>query len=362
MFLNIVRGVELFFTRALLLARAKTGIVAIIFAAIAGTSACTASEVNIYSYRQPYLIEPLLKAFAKATGIKANIIFAKKGLIERMKAEGLNSPADILLTTDIGRLTGAKAKGITAAVLNSEISKLIPPAYRDHEGHWFGLTRRARVVFASKDRVAQDEISYEDLADPKWRGRICIRSGHHVYNVALIASMIAHHGEAKTSLWLAGLKANLARKPSGNDRAQVKGVFSGQCDLAIGNTYYMAKMMLNDKKPEQKQWAASVKMLFPNGGTHGTHVNISGMALAKHAPHRANAIRLMSFLAGDKAQKIYASINHEYPIRDDIPVSDFVAQWGTLNADRLSLNDIAGFRKKASELVDRVGFNNGPGS
>lgn len=342
----------------------KTGFTAVMFAVLASSavSAGGGGEVNIYSYRQPFLIEPLLKEFTRATGIKANIIFAKKGLIERMAAEGVNSPADVLLTTDIGRLTGSKAKGITDAVSNSEILKNIPAAYRDKDGHWFGLTRRARVVFASKDRVAQNEITYEELADPKWRGRICIRSGHHVYNVALIASMIAHHGEEKTAKWLEGLKANLARKPSGNDRAQIKGVYSGECDLAIGNTYYMAKMMLNDKKPEQKKWAASVKMLFPNRKNRGSHVNISGMALAKHAPHRANAVKLMAFLASDKAQKIYASVNHEYPVRDDIPVSDLVAGWGKLKADPLSLNTIAGFRKKASELVDRVGFNNGPGS
>ena len=214
------------------------------------------SEVNIYSYRQPNLIEPLLKEFTKETGVKANIIFAKKGLIERMAAEGRNSPADVLLTTDIGRLTGAKSKGITAGVKDAALERIIPEAYRGHEGHWFGLTRRGRIVFASKTRVAENSIDYEDLADPKWRGRICVRSGHHVYNVALIASMIAHNGAAKTEKWLEGFKANLARKPSGNDRAQVKGVFSGECDIAIGNTYYMAKMMLNEKKPEQKEWAS----------------------------------------------------------------------------------------------------------
>ncbi len=351
-----MRGVELFFRKV------KTAIAAIMFVTVMSGAAGAAGEVNIYSYRQPYLIEPLLNEFTKSTGIKVNIIFAKKGLIERMAAEGLNSPADVLLTTDIGRLTGAKAKGITGAVSGTEISKLIPAAYRDTEGHWFGLTRRARVVFASRDRVTENEISYEDLADTKWRGRICIRSGHHVYNIAMIASMIAHHGEAKTVKWLEGVKANLARKPSGNDRAQVKGVYSGECDLAIGNTYYMAKMMLNDKKPEQKKWAASVKMLFPNSGSRGSHVNISGMALAKHAPHRDNAIKLMTFLAGDKAQKIYASVNHEYPVRDNIKVSGLVAGWGKLKADPLSLNKLAGLRKRASEIVDQVGFNDGPGS
>ena len=344
------------FSGALLLVFATT------LAVIAPAPARVPSEVNIYSYRQPYLIEPLLKEFTRETGIKANIIFANKGLIERMAAEGRNSPADVLLTTDIGRLSGAKSKGITAPSSDPVIKKSIPGAYRDQEGHWFGLTRRGRIVFASRDRVKENAVTYEDLALPKWRGRICVRSGHHVYNVALIASMIAHHGVAEAEKWLQGFKANFARKPSGNDRAQIKGVYSGECDLAIGNTYYMAKMMLNEKKPEQKKWAASVKLLFPNAKTRGTHVNISGMALAKHAPNRDNAIKLMRFLASDKAQEIYASVNHEYPVRDGIQPSKLVADWGTLKADALSLNDIAKLRKKASELVDKVGFNNGPSS
>ena len=334
----------------------------VVMTGIAATAVQASSEVNIYSYRQPYLIEPLLKEFAKESGIKANIIFAKKGLIERMAAEGRNSPADVLLTTDIGRLTGAKSKGITGTLNDSVINGHVPAAYRDKAGHWFGLTRRGRVVFASRDRVTENAITYEDLADPKWKGKICVRSGHHVYNVALIASMIAHHGAERAEKWLRGFKENLARKPSGNDRAQVKGVFSGECDIAIGNTYYMAKMMLNDKKPEQKKWAASVKLLFPNGASRGTHVNISGMALAKHAPNRDNAIKLMQFLAGDKAQKIYASVNHEYPVRDGVAMSELVASWGALKADTLALGDIAKLRKQASELVDKTGFNNGPSS
>jgi len=321
-----------------------------------------AGEVNVYSYRQPYLIEPLFKAFTKTSGVKVNVIFASKGLIERMAAEGVNSPADVLLTVDVGLLTSAVAKGVAQSLKSSVIEKNIPAAYRDPEGQWFGLTRRARVIYASKARVKQDRITYEELADPKWKGKICIRSGQHVYNVALIASMIAHQGEAKTKEWLKGLKANLARKPSGNDRAQVKGVYSGECDLAVGNTYYMAKMMLNDKQPEQKKWAASVKMLFPNTMARGVHVNISGMVLAKHAPNKENAIKLMEFLSGDKAQKIYASVNHEYPVKDGVPWSDLVKSWGDFKADSISLEEVAKYRKRASELVDEVGFNDGPGS
>ena len=319
-------------------------------------------EVNIYSYRQPFLIAPLLEAFEKKTGVKANVIFAKKGLIERIAAEGLNSPADLLLTTGVGELTAAARKGVTQAVVSETINQNLPARYRDPEGHWFALTRRGRVVYASKARVAQDAITYEELADPKWRGKICIRSGHHVYNVALIAAMTSHLGEAQTEQWLQGLKNNLARKPGGNDRAQIKGVYSGECDLAVGNTYYMAQMMLNEKNPEQKEWAASVKMLFPNTGGRGTHVNISGMSLAKNAPHKAAALALMEYLSSDEAQRIYAETNHEYPVKDGVPWSAMVTSWGSFKADEIALQDVAAKRKGASDLVDKVAFDDGPSS
>ena len=324
--------------------------------------AAAAGEVNIYSYRQPYLISPLLEAFEKETGVKTNIIFAKKGLIERIEAEGRNSPADILLTTGIGKLTGAMQKGITQPVTSSIIAGNIPAQFRDPDGNWFGLTRRGRVVYASRARVGQDEISYEELAEEKWRGKICIRPGHHVYNVGLVAAMIAHHGQEQTEKWLQGVKSNLARKPAGNDRAQIKGVFAGECDLAIGNTYYMAKMLLNDKNPEQKEWAASVKILFPNSAGRGTHVNISGMALAKNAPHKEAAQKLMEFLSSDQAQRIYAEVNHEYPVSDGVAWSQLVQSWGTFKADEIPLQTIAANRKRASELIDKVAFDDGPSS
>ncbi len=321
-----------------------------------------AGEVNVYSYRQPYLINPLLERFTDKTGIKANVIYAKKGLIERMATEGRNSPADILLTVDIGRLTGAAAKGISQSVSSAILNKNIPARYRDPKGNWFGLTRRSRVVYASRARVAQNAITYEELADPKWKGKICIRSGQHAYNVALIASMIAHNGEAKALKWLEGLKSNLAQKPAGNDRAQIKGVYAGICDIAIGNTYYMAKMQTNEKKPVQKEWAKSVKILFPNSEGRGAHINISGVVLAKYAPHRENGIKLMEFLSSDEAQKIYARVNHEYPVKDGVAWSELVKSWGTFKADTISLEKIAKLRKKASEMVDKVRFNDGPSS
>lgn len=337
-------------------------ILATAFSTSQAYKAYAADEVNIYSYRQPFLIQPLLDAFTEKTGIKTKVIFAKKGLVERVAAEGKNSPADVLLTVDIGRLTKAVDQGVSQSVTSDVLNKNIPANLRDPKGQWFGLTRRARVIYASKERVKQDSITYEELADPKWKGKICSRSGQHVYNVALFASVIANLGEEKAKAWLDGLKNNLARKPSGNDRAQVKGIYSGECDLAIGNTYYMGAMMTNEKKPEQKKWAASAKLLFPNTNDRGTHVNISGMVLAKHSPNKANAIKLMEYLSSEEAQKIYASVNNEYPVKGGVAWSDLVKSWGEFKQDPISLEEVAKLRVRASELVDEVGYNNGPSS
>ena len=318
--------------------------------------------VNIYSYRQPALINPLLDAFTKKTGINSKVIFAKKGLIERVVQEGKLSPADVLLMVDIGRLTSAVEKGVTQPLTSDVLATNIPAQYRSAANDWFGLTVRSRVIYASKERVKQDAITYEELSDPKWRGKICVRPGQHVYNVAMIASMIKHHGKDWTKKWLLGVKANLARKPSGNDRAQVKAVYAGQCDLAIGNTYYMGKMQLNEKKPEQKKWATAVKILFPNSETRGAHVNLSGMVLAKHSPNKANAVKLMEFLASDEAQRIYAEVNHEYPVKTGVVWSDLVKSWGMFKADPVALDEIAKLRKQAVNLVDETDFNAGPSS
>ncbi len=322
-----------------------------------GTSAL-AEEVNIYSYRQPDLIAPLLDAFTEETGIKTNVLFLNKGLVERVEAEGANSPADLILTVDISRLSDAKDKGVTQPVESDGINGTIPANFRDPEGHWFGLTTRGRVVYASKDRVPQDAITYEELADPKWKGKICIRSGQHIYNIGMISSVISHLGEEKAEEWLAGVKDNLARKPNGNDRAQAKGIFSGECDIGIGNTYYVGLMMTNEKEPEQKEWADAIKVLFPNSQDRGTHVNISGMALAKNAPNKDAALKLMEFLASPKGQELYAERVFEYPVAPGAEASDIVKSFGDINPDTLPLADIANNRKAASVLVDKVGFNN----
>lgn len=330
--------------------------------AIAATSgaALADGEVNVYSYRQPELIQPLVDAFTKETGITANVLFLDKGLVERIAAEGANSPADVILTVDIGRLVEAKDGGVTQPLENEVINKDIPAQYRDPAGEWFGLTTRGRVVYASKERVPETAITYEELAEPKWKGRICIRDGQHSYNVGLFASMVAHHGAEYTEKWLTGLKNNLARKPDGNDRSQAKAIMAGECDISLGNTYYVGLMMTNEKDPEEKEWAAATKILFPNAADRGTHVNISGMALAKHAPNKDNAVKFMEFLSSGKAQEIYAEQVFEYPVLPDAKVSDVVASFGEIKPDTLPLVDIAANRKTASELVDKVGLNDGP--
>ena len=238
-------------------------------------------EVNVYSYRKPQLIDPLFEAFTQQTGIKVNSVFAKKGLLERLKSEGRNSPADLVFTTDIGRLTDIQRAGLTQSVDSPTLRAAVPANYREPQGHWFGLTARARIIVVSKDRVTLGEIEdYEDLTDPLWQGRVCTRSAKHPYMAALTASMIVAHGDAHAKQWLDGLRSNLARRPQGNDRAQVKAIYHGLCDVALINHYYMAKMLAD---PKQKSWAESVRVTFPNQSGRGTHMNVSGVALTKHA-------------------------------------------------------------------------------
>lgn len=333
---------------------------ALLLAPLAGLNAPAraAEEVNVYSFREPGLTDPIFKAFETETGIKVNVVYARDGLIERIAAEGRNSPADVLLTPDSGLLIRAKEAGITQPLTSKALEDAIDASLRDPEGHWFALTRRARVVYASKERVTQDQITYEELADPKWKGKICIRSGQHTYNIALIASMIAHHGEEKAEAWLTGLRDNLARKPAGGDREGVRDIHAGLCDLAVSNTYYMAAML---KNPEQKPWAESVRIIFPNAADRGTHVNVSGASLIAHAPNKDNAVKLIEYLASPEAQEIYAERNGEYPVLASAKTSDLVKSWGELKPDPIPLSELAKLRKKASELVDKVRFDAGPG-
>ncbi|MEA2921809.1 MAG: iron(III) transport system substrate-binding protein [Bradyrhizobium sp.] len=320
------------------------------------STASADGEVNVYTYRETKLIQPLFDAFTKDTGIKVNVVSASSGLEQRMKAEGANSPADVLLTVDIGRIDEAVQAGVTQPVVSEVLETIIPPQYRDPNGHWAGISMRARVIYASKEQVRQDAITYEELADPKWKGKICIRSGQHIYNNGLFAAYVAHHGEAKAEEWLKGVKANLAQKPSGGDREAARDVAAGKCDIGIGNTYYWALMMNND--PDKKPWAEATKVILPTFEGGGTHVNLSGVLLAKHAPNKANGVKLINWLAGPTAQQMYADSNYEYPVRAGVAVNPTIAGYGKLNADPLPIAKIAANRKAASTLVDKVGFDN----
>ncbi len=320
------------------------------------TVAALADEVNIYSHRQPELIQPLLDKFTAETGIAVNIAFVDKGMTERLVAEGDRSPADLVLTVDIARLTEVVNAGVTQAVSSPVLDANIPAEFRDPANQWFGLTSRARIVYTSKERVAPGEVTtYEDLADPKWKGRICMRSGTNDYNVALTAAVLAHHDADFTRAWLEGVKANLARKPDGGDRDQVKAIWAGQCDIAIGNTYYLGQMLAD---PEQAEWANSVNLVFPVFEGAGTHMNVSGVAMTKAAPNHDAALTLMEWLSSDAAQGIYAETNYEFPVKPGVARSALVESWGAFTPDSLALAEVAAKRPDALKLIEEVDFDN----
>ena len=314
-----------------------------------------ADEVNIYSHRQPELIQPLLDAFTAETGITVNVAFVDKGMAERLVAEGDRSPADLVLTVDIARLMQVVDAGVTQAVQSDVLEANIPENLRDAGDMWFGLTARARIVYASVDRVKPGEVTtYEDLATEKWKGRICTRSGLNDYNIALLGAVIAHHGEADAKVWASGIKANLARKPDGGDRDQVKAIAAGECDIAIGNTYYIGQMLAD---PEQKAAAEAVRIDFPVFEGSGTHMNISGIAMTKAAPNKAAALQLMEWLSGDVAQKIYADTNYEFPVKSGVARSTLVAGWGDFTADTMPLADVATARPAALRIMEEINFD-----
>ena len=317
-----------------------------------------AETVTVYSYRQEFLMEPLMKAFEQQSGYKVNFLYAGKGLSARLEQEGKNSPADVLLTADIGRADEWVNKNLTQPI-DSNVLKLVPANFRHPNGLWAAQTTRARVIYASVDRVAKGKIkTWDDLLSPEYKGKVCIRDGKNAYNLGLWASFIANHGEAYTTDYLTKLKANLARKPQGNDRAQAKAIWQGECDVAIANSYYMGKMVdAVGKDAEQNQWAKASYIIFPNQADKGTHVNVSTAAIAKYAPNKKAANALVAFLLSDKAQKMYADVNYEHPVNPDIEYSDLLKSWGKFKAETLSLQTIADNREKAMKLVDQVRFN-----
>ncbi|WP_335925604.1 Fe(3+) ABC transporter substrate-binding protein [Shewanella algae] len=334
----------------------KTGL--ILCSALAASSltlpVAAAREVTVYSYRQEFLVKPILDDFSQATGVKVNFVFAKDGIADRLAREGRLSPADLVLTSDFSRLQELVDKQLVKQVESDTLKQNIPAQYRNPEGNWYALTMRVRNLYSNKERLGPLAINYEDLADARYKGKVCMRSGKHPYNIALVASMIAHHGEADAKSWLQGLKSNLARKPQGNDRAQVQAVKEGLCDIAIGNSYYYGKML---QDPKQRPWAEAAVINFPNQENRGAHINVSGMALAKHAPNSADALKLMEYLSSDAAQQSYAEVNMEYPVKVDVPVSELVASWGDFKADDLPVYKLAEHHQAALRLLDEVKFD-----
>lgn len=319
-----------------------------------GHSANAEDKLTVYSYRQAFLVEPIIQRFTDETGIGVDVVFAKDGIAERIAREGRLSPADLVLTSDFSRLVELVDKELTSPVNSTLLENNIPVQYRDPDGQWYALTMRVRNLYTAKDRLGPQQMTYEELADPKYKGKICTRSGKHPYNIALVASMIAHHGEAEAKTWLQGVKANLARKPQGNDRGQIAAVKEGVCDIALGNSYYYGNML---KDPEQKVIAEAVTINFPNQADRGAHVNVSGMALARYSPNKANAIKLMEFLSADVAQKAYADINMEYPVKVDVAPSPLVASWGQFKSDQLPIFKLAEYHQAAIKLLDEVQFD-----
>ncbi len=332
---------------------------AIVSLMLLGAAAPTfaSEEVNLYSARKEKLIKPLLDKFTAETGVSVNLITAKAdALLKRLQVEGKNSPADLLITTDAGRLHRAKTAGLTQPALTETLKELVPASYRDSDGHWVGLSLRARPIMYVKGKVDPTELSsYEALTDAKWKGRICIRSSSNIYNQSLVASLIAHDGEKATEAWAKGFVANFARPPKGGDRDQIKGAASGQCDIAVANTYYLAGM-LTSKDNAQKEAASKVAVFWPNQSDRGAHVNVSGASVLAAAKNKANAIKLLEFLASDEAQQWYAEVNGEYPIRDGIAVSDTLKSWGEFKKDTLKLDQLGTLNPEAVKLMDRAGW------
>lgn len=326
-------------------------------AALLTVHAASAAEVNIYSSRQEHLIRPLLDAFTKSTGITVNVVTANDdALAERLKTEGANSPADVLLTVDAGRLIRADQAGLFQPIKSPVLEAAIPASLRDPKGNWYGLSMRARVIFYSKERVKPDELStYEALADPKWNGRICIRSSSNVYNQSMLSALIVEDGAQKAEAWAKGIADNLARPPAGGDRDQILAVAAGACDIAIANTYYYAGLLTSSKE-EDKQSAQKVALFWPNQSGRGAHVNISGAGVTKNAPHKAEAVKLLEFLVSDEAQKLYAEAVYEFPVKPGIAPAGVVAGFGKFKADTLSLAEIANHQAEAIRIFDRVGW------
>jgi len=328
-------------------------------ASLAVTNDAAAQDtVNIYTTRQETLIQPVLDAYRDASGAEVNVIFIKEGLVERLQSEGANSPADVVLTADVGAILQVDEAGLLQPIQSDAIDAAIPAAYRQSDGRWFGFSLRARPIMYAKDRVDPSEITtYEDLADPKWKGRICVRSSSNVYNQSLVSSMIVANGAEETEEWAKGFVANFARDPDGGDRDQIMAVAAGECDIALANTYYLGGMLTSTDNPEQKEAAQAVAIAWPNQDDRGVHVNITGGGVAAHAPHKDAAIRFLEFLTTEEAQRLFADVVNEYPIVAGLEANETVSSFGEFTADTVSLEQLGGdVRRQAVEIMDRAGW------
>ncbi len=322
------------------------------------TSALFASnEVNVYSHRHYDTDKQLFKMFEEKTGIKVNVVKAKaSALIKRIESEGKKSPADVLITVDAGRLYQAKSKDLLQSINSNYLTTNISANLRDKDNQWFGLTKRSRVaVYPIGSTVPTELKTYEDLADPKFKGQIMVRSSNNIYNQSLMAAMIAHHGKEYALTWAKGVVANMAKAPKGNDRYQVKAVANGIGSIAIANTYYIGKMVDNKDK-SQRDAVKKVKILFPTFENGGTHINISGAGVAKYAPNKDNAIKFIEFLASKDAQKLFAEGNYEYPVLAGVKASNLVSSWGEFKDDTISINTLGENNKAAVKIFDKAGW------
>ena len=325
--------------------------------AIISNGAAFAESLGIYTHRQPFLLEPILEAYTKKTGVEFQTVYAPKGLAARLKAEGERTDADLVLTVDISRIKELADTGLLAPLASDILNKHVPSHLRDANDRWTALSLRARIIAVSKDRVGKQAITtIEDLASPKWQGRVCSRKGSHVYNRAVLASLIAHNGKEAAKNWTLGLVDNLARRPQGNDRAQAKAIYSGQCDVALMNTYYYGKMKFAKDKPEQQKWADSIEIAFFNQDGRGQHVNISAAGITQGSKRKELARAFLEWVTSEEAQQIYTKVNFEYPVNPNAQLSEEVASWGTFKMDMLPMNVIADNSPLAQRIINETGW------
>ena len=329
----------------------------LLLAALLQALPTAAGELNIYSARQEALIKPLLDEYSSQTGTKINLVTGKgDALLTRLQSEGRNSPADLLITTDAGRLYRAQEAGVLQQVSSDALKQAIPAHLRSAEDYWYGLSVRARGIVYARDRVNPEELStYEALAEPEWRGRICVRSSGNIYNQSLVAGMLSTQGEDKTATWLEGFVSNFARPPQGGDRDQIKAVAAGQCDIAVVNSYYLGGMVRSDDQ-EQAAAAAKVGIFWPNQGDRGTHINVSGAGVTASASNVEAALALIEFLANDDSQRWYGETNNEYPVRSDIPASELLQTWGDFKADQVNVTELGRLNSAAVMAMDRANW------